>query len=136
VTRATFPLPALQARLAEASLDVHQGRGFAIVRGLDPRKYADEDNVTIFLAIASHIGEQRGLQDKKGSMLSTDRDLSPCCSKPGYSQHFSAHVTDSKVWTTPPEMRHGIHTTTGLVSSLSERSVSSDLLLMTENDGL
>ncbi|AEO63174.1 uncharacterized protein THITE_2042740 [Thermothielavioides terrestris NRRL 8126] len=78
VTRATFPLPALQARLAEASLDVHQGRGFAIVRGLDPRKYADEDNVTIFLAIASHIGEQRGLQDKKGSMLT--------------------HVTDSKPW--------------------------------------
>ncbi|KAK4157542.1 hypothetical protein C8A00DRAFT_11610 [Chaetomidium leptoderma] len=94
VTRESFPLPATQAQLTRASLDVHQGRGFAIVRGLDPRKYTAEDNVTIFLGISNYIGEQRGIQDKKGSVLT--------------------HVTDSKVWTTPPAMRHGIHTTAGL----------------------
>ncbi|KAL1837018.1 hypothetical protein VTJ49DRAFT_4387 [Mycothermus thermophilus] len=94
ISRKTFVLPTLQAQLERASHQVHQGRGFVIVRGLDPRKYTAEDNVTIFLGVASYIGEQRGVQDKKGSMLT--------------------HVTDSKVWTTPPEMRHGIHTTTGL----------------------
>ncbi len=71
VTRDTFPLPGIQAQLEKASLDVHRGRGFAIVRGLGSRKYTAEDNVTIFLAIANYIGEQRGVQDKKGSMLST-----------------------------------------------------------------
>jgi len=94
VTRESFPLPTVQARLASARLSVYQGRGFAIVRGLDPRKYNAEENVTIFLGISNYIGEQRGIQDKKGTMLT--------------------HVTDSKVWTTPPGMRHGIHTTTGL----------------------
>ncbi|KAL2195124.1 hypothetical protein P885DRAFT_41188 [Corynascus similis CBS 632.67] len=94
LTRESFPLPRLQSQLACASLDVHQGRGFAIVRGLDPRKYTAEENLAIFLGISNYIGEQRGVQDKKGSMLT--------------------HVTDSKIWTTPPEMRHGIHTTTSL----------------------
>ncbi|KAL2191637.1 Clavaminate synthase-like protein [Thermothelomyces heterothallicus CBS 203.75] len=94
VTRETFVLPTVQAQLARASLDVHEGRGFAIVRALDPQRYTAEENLTIFLGISNYIGEQRGVQDKMGSMLT--------------------HVTDSKVWTTPPEMRHGIHTTTGL----------------------
>jgi hypothetical protein len=71
VTSETFPLPTIQRQLAQASLDVHQGRGFAIVRGLDARKYTAEDNVTIFLGIANYIGEQRGVQDKRGSVLST-----------------------------------------------------------------
>ncbi|KAL2152324.1 hypothetical protein VTH82DRAFT_5508 [Thermothelomyces myriococcoides] len=94
VTRETFVLPTVEAKLARASLDVHEGRGFAIIRGLDPLRYTAEENLAIFLGISSYIGEQRGVQDKMGSMLT--------------------HVTDSKVWTTPPEMRHGIHTTTGL----------------------
>lgn len=71
LTRESFPLPRLQSQLACASLDVHQGRGFAIVRGLDPRKYTAEENLAIFLGISNYIGEQRGVQDKKGSMLST-----------------------------------------------------------------
>ncbi|KAG7289406.1 hypothetical protein NEMBOFW57_005777 [Staphylotrichum longicolle] len=94
MTRENFPLPTIQEQLVRASLDVHEGRGFAIVRGLDPRKFSAEDNAIVFLGVASYIGEQRGVQDKKGSVLT--------------------HVTDSKVWTTPPSMRHGIHTTTGL----------------------
>jgi hypothetical protein len=73
VTRENFPLPTIQAHLARASFDVHRGPGFAIVRGLDPRKYTAEENVAVFLAVANHIGEQRGVQDKKGSMLSTTR---------------------------------------------------------------
>jgi hypothetical protein len=75
VTLENFPLPTIQAQLTRASLDVHQETGFAIVRGLDPRKYTAEDNVTIFLGIANYIGNQRGVQDKKGSMLSTARHL-------------------------------------------------------------
>lgn len=76
MTQENFPLPTIQANLARACLDVHQGRGFAIVRGIDPRKYTAEDNVTIFLGISNYVGEQRGIQDKKGTMLSRLSSLS------------------------------------------------------------
>ncbi|KAK3328037.1 hypothetical protein B0T19DRAFT_449806 [Cercophora scortea] len=92
--RDNFPLPTIQAQLDEACGDIHQDRGFAIVRGLDPKKYTDEENVVLFLGIASHFGDMRGVQDKNGSMLT--------------------HITDSKDWSAPPELRHGIHTNTGL----------------------
>ncbi|KAK3906362.1 hypothetical protein C8A05DRAFT_40786 [Staphylotrichum tortipilum] len=94
VTRENFPLPTLQTRLEAAAREVHNRRGYSIVKGFDPSKYTDEENVAIFLAISNYIGEQRGFQDKKGSMLT--------------------HVTSAKVWTVPPKKRHGIHTTTGL----------------------
>ncbi|PTD13488.1 hypothetical protein FCULG_00004865 [Fusarium culmorum] len=48
------------------------------------------NSVTIFLGVASYIADKRGLQDRKGNMLS--------------------HITDSKEWTTPAYARHGIHT--------------------------
>lgn len=73
VTRDTFPLPTIQEQLTQASFDVHEGQGFVIIRGLSPRKYTAEDNAKIFLGIANYIGEQRGVQDKRGSVLSTAR---------------------------------------------------------------
>lgn len=74
----SFPLPTIQEQLVRASLDVHEGRGFAIIRGLDPCKFSAEDNAIVFLGVASYIGEQRGVQDKKGSVLSTpDSPLYP-----------------------------------------------------------
>ncbi|KAK4203055.1 hypothetical protein QBC40DRAFT_31627 [Triangularia verruculosa] len=94
ISRENFHLPTLGARLDQACRDVHNGRGFVIVRGLDPLKYSVEDNVMIFLGIAAYIGEQRGFQDKKGNMLT--------------------HITSSKDWKTPPELRHGIHTNSSL----------------------
>ncbi|KAK0720303.1 hypothetical protein B0H67DRAFT_599823 [Lasiosphaeris hirsuta] len=94
VNRDNFRLPTLQARLELACDEVHHGLGFVIFRGLNPNNYTPEDNVIAFLGMASYIGDTRGVQDKQGSMLT--------------------HVTDSKTWTVPPELRHGIHTTTGL----------------------
>jgi hypothetical protein len=49
---------------------VHHGQGFAIVRGLDPDTYSVEDNLNLYLGIASYIGDKRGMQDKKGNMIS------------------------------------------------------------------
>ena len=120
MTQESFPLPTIQAQLTSACIDIHQGRGFSIVRGIDPREYTAEDNMIIFLAISSYIGEQRGIQDKKGTMLS--RLLSPLVSSSDTDWITIAHVTESKIWTTPPEMRHGIHTTTSLASSILETS--------------
>jgi len=93
INKASFPLPTLRAVLDEARRQVHQGQGFAIIRGTGLYDSA-EDNTNMFLGLASYIGDIRGIQDKQGSMLT--------------------HVTASKSWTVPPELRHGIHTNTGL----------------------
>ncbi|KAJ1328879.1 TauD/TfdA family dioxygenase [Microdochium nivale] len=85
-----FQLPSLQARLDLAAKSAHRSSGYAIIRGLNPAKYSVEDNTIIFLGISSYIGDQRGIQNPKGLVLS--------------------HVTELKSWTTPRERRHGIHT--------------------------
>ncbi|KAI1396843.1 Clavaminate synthase-like protein [Hypoxylon fuscum] len=94
VTRECFPLPNLQRRLEQCVHDIHHGSGICIIRGLRPEKRTVEVNIILFLAIASYIGDQRGIQNAKGDMLS--------------------HVTESKSWTVPRAKRHGIHTNDSL----------------------
>ena len=50
--------------------DLHHGKGFVNIRGLDPNHYSSEDNILLFLGISSYIGEKRAKQDDDGSMLS------------------------------------------------------------------
>ncbi|AEO71829.1 uncharacterized protein THITE_2148420 [Thermothielavioides terrestris NRRL 8126] len=69
VSRANFPLPNLSRKLEAVCADVYEGRGFAIVRGLDPDAYTVEDLTVVYLGISSYIGERRGKQDQRGSML-------------------------------------------------------------------
>lgn len=69
VTRATFPLPTLREKLDHVSRDIHSGRGFALVRGLDEQKYAAEDLTLLYLGIQVHVADKQGRQDKKGNML-------------------------------------------------------------------
>ena len=49
---------------------VHNGCGFVVVRGLEPKSYSREDNVIIYLGVSSYIGERRGRQNVAGSKLS------------------------------------------------------------------
>lgn len=70
VSKSTFPLPGLQSRLDEIARDLHHGRGFAVIRGLDPRRYSARDNLLIYLGITSYIAEHRAVQDSGGSMIS------------------------------------------------------------------
>lgn len=55
-----FPLPTLGPHLKAISKSLHEGPGFALVRGLDIEKYSDEDVMIIFLGLGSYIGCQRG----------------------------------------------------------------------------
>lgn len=70
VDKDNFPLPNLGERLEKASEDVYDGRGFVIVRGLDPDTFLAEDFAVIYLGVSSYIAERRGKQDQRGSMLS------------------------------------------------------------------
>ncbi|KAH6632112.1 hypothetical protein F5144DRAFT_573093 [Chaetomium tenue] len=69
VNHNTFPLPSLCSRLVEASQIIHDGRGFVVLRGLEPDRYTSFDNILIYLGITSYIAEKRGMQDFDGRMI-------------------------------------------------------------------
>lgn len=69
VSRENFPLPTLGPKLDSLRHQVYNGRGFAVVRGLDPQKYSVEDLSTLHLGIQSYIANRYGRQDKKGNMM-------------------------------------------------------------------
>ncbi|KAK0706127.1 hypothetical protein B0T26DRAFT_654883 [Lasiosphaeria miniovina] len=100
VSPSTFPLPTLGPRLLKAAIDVHRGKGFAVVRGIDPNAFSPEDNTLIFLGISSYIGAQRGRQDEDGNMLMHIRDAklskAPQSDRPTrYSARASTFHTDT-----------------------------------------
>lgn len=67
--RQTFDLPSLGPVLRRLSAELHDGRGFVVVRGLDPAHYDNEENLILYLGISSWVGDVRGRQDNTGSML-------------------------------------------------------------------
>ncbi|KAH0543409.1 hypothetical protein FGG08_002267 [Glutinoglossum americanum] len=70
LTTKTFPLPsALSAKLAQISDELYKGRGFAVVRGLNPQKYKPEENT-----IKGHI---RNAQSDRPRQDKTPGELRP-----------------------------------------------------------
>jgi hypothetical protein len=69
VNKENFPVPNLQHVLRKCCRELHDGKGFVILRGLDLAKYSVEDGMVIFLGIQSYIAEQRARQDDKGNMV-------------------------------------------------------------------
>lgn len=69
VCPANFPLPTLHRKLAILRLDIHRGKGFALIRGLNPSEYSSADLTTLYLGIQSYIANVPGRQDEKGNML-------------------------------------------------------------------
>ncbi|KAF4463563.1 hypothetical protein FALBO_9616 [Fusarium albosuccineum] len=69
VSRDNFPLPTLGPRLAKIRRDVHEGKGFGVIRGLDPQKYSIEDLTVLYLGLQAYIANGNGRQDRKGNML-------------------------------------------------------------------
>ncbi|KAH7175047.1 uncharacterized protein B0J16DRAFT_292961 [Fusarium flagelliforme] len=81
----TFPLPKLHPILRDISGEVHNGRGFKVVRGIPVDDYTREDNVIIYCGISSHVASIRGRQDNKWQgkpadvLLAHVKDLSREC---------------------------------------------------------
>ncbi|KAJ5664133.1 hypothetical protein N7507_004864 [Penicillium longicatenatum] len=76
-----FPLPTLRPILRGLSNELHNGRGFFVLRGLRIDSHSREDNVTIYTGVSSHIGSIRGrqqdtrLQDGTSPMISHIKDI-------------------------------------------------------------
>lgn len=65
-----FPLPTVGPNVLKGMRqDIYQGKGFAVLRGLDSKQYSVEDMTTIYLGVQAHIANRFGRQDKKGNML-------------------------------------------------------------------
>jgi hypothetical protein len=72
VGRKTFPLPILGPKIIALSAKLYgenNGRGFFILRGLDPKKYDAKDNIIIYAGVSSYVAERRGRQDEKNNYL-------------------------------------------------------------------
>ncbi|EGU72953.1 hypothetical protein FOXB_16541 [Fusarium oxysporum f. sp. conglutinans Fo5176] len=69
ICRQNFPLPTVGKSLDLIRLDVHEGKGFGLVRGINPLDYSAEDLTMMYLGVQSYIANLRGRQDEKGNML-------------------------------------------------------------------
>lgn len=76
ISTQTFPLPTLGPALVKLSKELHQGRGFFVLRTIPVDLYSKEDNVLIYAGISSYVAGTRGLQDKNGGVLAHIKDLS------------------------------------------------------------
>ncbi|KAL6157916.1 hypothetical protein ACJQWK_07660 [Exserohilum turcicum] len=63
VNQDTFPLPKLHSALRNISDEVHNRRGFKVLRGLPFDKHDREDNIIIYAGVSSHVAPIRGRQD-------------------------------------------------------------------------
>jgi hypothetical protein len=67
----TFCLPApLAARLSALSLQIHDGHGVAVLRGLDAANFNDEESVIAFAGVASYVCPERATDAYANQTLS------------------------------------------------------------------
>ena len=103
----TFPLPNLGPKLRALSKELHTGRGFFVLRGVDVDNYSTEDNVIIFAGISSYIGQVRGRQQSevvngvtRSTMLNhikdyTDTSPNDAACAPAYTRDCQPFHTDA-----------------------------------------
>ncbi|KAL8290252.1 hypothetical protein RQP46_003191 [Phenoliferia psychrophenolica] len=59
VSQETFPLSTLEAVLHQAVLEIHQGLGFRLLRGLPVDKWDRKSQIIAYAGISSYIGSER-----------------------------------------------------------------------------
>lgn len=68
IQQSDFPLPTLGPKLAELQMELIQGRGFGLLRGLPVARYSEREAMTIFFGLGTHLGNARS-QNAKGHVL-------------------------------------------------------------------
>lgn len=60
MSRETFPLSAaLSERLGRINDTLNNGRGFQVVRGIEPSKYTEDEHIILFIGISAHVASDR-----------------------------------------------------------------------------
>lgn len=68
ITRADFPLPRLSHRLRTIEDQLMNGRGFALIRGLDRERYDNDAMCLLYWGIGAHLGKPWA-QNHRGHVL-------------------------------------------------------------------
>lgn len=63
ISQETFPLTLTHKALRDISNEVHNGRGFKVLRGLPVAEHTREENVIIYAGLSAHVAPIRGRQD-------------------------------------------------------------------------
>lgn len=69
ISTTNFPLPNLGPVLRKMVIDLHYGRGFFVIRGLETKETSAEDIVLRFLGISAHVADKIGVQDEYGNVF-------------------------------------------------------------------
>jgi hypothetical protein len=69
-----FAVPSLAPKLLALRQELIHGRGFALLRGLEVRRYSERTAAIIFCGLASHLGHPRS-QNAQGHLIGHVRDL-------------------------------------------------------------
>ena len=100
VSKSTFPLHVLGSVLSEIAREVHNGRGFSMVRGIPVDLYSREDVMIIYAGVSSYIGNLRGIFDPNGTVVGHVADLSAVYGKGAIGA--PAYTADPQVRPCPP----------------------------------
>ncbi len=68
-----FPLPRLAREMEKVLIDVEQGLGFKLLRGIPRNRYSDEDCELIYWGLTAHLGKPIS-QNARGHLLGHVRD--------------------------------------------------------------
>ena len=81
LTREQFPLPTLGPRLARLGIELVDGRGFALLRGLPVQQWGQRRSAVAFYGLAARLGRALS-QNAAGHVLGHVRDLGLSSSDP------------------------------------------------------
>lgn len=99
----TFPLQSTHKTLRSISDEIHNGRGFKVLRGLPVTKHTREENVIIYAGVSAHVASVRGRQDHQSDGQPADVLLN-------HIKDMSATVDASKIgapaYTTEKQVFH------------------------------
>ncbi|KAF8167147.1 hypothetical protein B0H34DRAFT_791915 [Crassisporium funariophilum] len=114
ITPSTFPLPKLGPILHHLSRELHNGRGFFVLRTIPVANYSKEDNILIYAGVSSYIGTLRGVQDKGDGVLAHIKDL---------TQTHPLKIIGAPAYTTDKQV---FHTDAGDIISLFVLEIAGD----------
>ncbi|KAK7402615.1 hypothetical protein QQX98_011627 [Neonectria punicea] len=69
INRDNFLLPTLGGHLDAMGEDLHSGKGFVIIRGLNLSTSSDDYDTIAFLGLSAYVAPQQGRQDQDGNMI-------------------------------------------------------------------
>ena len=76
ICQKTFPLASLGQKLRACSAELHNGKGFFVLRGFPVDILSREDCIIAYTGVSSYVGSLRGWQDQRGTALVHVTDLS------------------------------------------------------------